>query len=169
MPPDAPDAAVPKLGRYEILGSMGRGGMAEVFLARSRGPGGVEKLMCVKRVQPALIADPRVARRFVDEARAALALGHANLVPVFELGREGQELFLVMEWIDGCDLGRLLDHARATHQPPPPMVAAHVAAEVAKALAYAHEHSERGRAAGLVHRDVTPRNVLLSRAGEVRL
>src|SRR5262249_11863180 len=99
-----------KLGRYEILSSLGHGGMAEGFLARSRGPGGVEKLVCVKRVRPALVADPRVASRFVDEARTALSLRHANIVPVFELGRHEQELFLVMEWIDGCDLGRLLQH-----------------------------------------------------------
>src|SRR5262245_17620824 len=158
MPSPEPPAAMTRLGRYEVLSTLGRGGMAEVFLARSRGPGGVEKLVCVKRVLPALIQDPRIARRFVDEARAALSLRHANIVPVFELGRHGQELFLVMEWVDGCDLGRLL----AAAQPLQPVVAAHVASEVAKALAYAH-------AAGLIHRDVTPRNVLLSRAGEVRL
>src|SRR5436305_7127261 len=119
-------APIQRFGRYEIVAPVGRGGMAEVFLARSRGPGGVEKVVCVKRVLPALILDPRAARRFADEARTALSLRHANIVPVFEFGREGQELFLVMEWIDGCDLGRLLDHTRVAGRRLPPVVAAHV-------------------------------------------
>jgi hypothetical protein len=154
-----------RLGRYEILRAVGRGGMAEVFLARSRGPGGVEKRVCIKRVLPALAGDPRAARRFSAEARTALSLQHANVVPVFDFGRDGQDLFLVMEWIDGCDLGRLL----AKHRPFPPLRAVAVANEIAKALTYAQERTENGQPAGLVHRDVTPRNVLLSRRGEVRL
>ena len=154
-----------RLGRYEILRAVGRGGMAEVFLARSRGPGGVEKRVCIKRVLPALAGDPRAARRFSAEARTALSLQHANVVPVFDFGRDGQDLYLVMEWIDGCDLGRLL----AGHRPFPPLRAIAVASELAKALTYAHERTENGQPAGLVHRDVTPRNVLISRRGEVRL
>jgi tRNA A-37 threonylcarbamoyl transferase component Bud32 len=162
-------AAIKRLGRYEIIRPVGRGGMAEVFLARSIGPGGVEKRVCVKRVLPALAGDPRAARRFADEARAALSLQHANIVPVFDFGREGQDLFLVMEWIDGCDLAQLLAAARAQGQTLSPITAAYVGAEIARALAYAHERTPDGHPAGLVHRDVTPRNVLLSRSGEVRL
>jgi serine/threonine protein kinase len=158
-----------RLGRYEVLRSIGRGGMAEVFLARSAGPGGVAKLVCIKRILPAVALDPRSARRFAEEARATLALQHANIVPVFEFGRDGQELFLVMEWIDGCDLDRLLVHARALGRRLSPTIAAFLAAEIAKALAYAHDRQVDGAPAGLIHRDVTPRNILLSRAGEVRL
>ena len=84
-----------RLGRYQILRPVGRGGMAEVFLARSIGPGGIEKRVCVKRVLPGLAVDPRAAGRFATEARTALALQHANIVPVFDFGRDGQDLFLL--------------------------------------------------------------------------
>jgi len=155
-----------RLGRYEILAPIGRGGMAEVFLARIVGPGGIEKRVCVKRLLPAIVADPRASQQFSSEARTALALQHANIVPVFDFGREGQELYLVMEWIDGCDLGRLLSHFG---RPLPPLRAAYVAGEIARALAYAHDRGDNEASGPLVHRDVTPRNVLLSRRGEVRL
>jgi hypothetical protein len=144
--------------------------MAEVFLARSIGPGGIEKRVCVKRVLPGLAVDPRAAGRFATEARTALALQHANIVPVFDFGRDGQDLFLVMEWIEGCDLAALM--AATTRREAgllPATVAAYVAAEIAKALGYLHERLVGGQPAGLVHRDLTPRNVLLSRLGEVRL
>ena len=167
--PGTDATAIRRFGRYEILRRVGHGGMAEVFLARSIGPGGVEKRVCVKRVLPALAGDPRVARRFADEARAALSLQHANIVPVFDFGREGQDLFLVMEWIDGCDLGQLLAALRAQGRALSPTTAAYIGAELTRALAYAHERTPDGHPAGLVHRDVTPRNVLLSRSGEVRL
>jgi tRNA A-37 threonylcarbamoyl transferase component Bud32 len=151
------------IGRYQVIDRIGRGGMAEVFLARTVGPGGIAKRLCVKRMLPDLMLAPRSLARFTEEARTVLALQHANIVPVFDFGRDGQNLYLAMEWIDGCDLAALL--ARGTSLPP--AVAAHVAVEVARALAYAHTPS--GDRPGLLHSDVTPRNVLLSRQGEVRL
>jgi tRNA A-37 threonylcarbamoyl transferase component Bud32 len=154
-----------RIGRYEVIDRIGRGGMAEVFLARAVGPGGIAKRLCIKRMLPDLLLTPRALERFTEEARMVLALQHANIVPVFDFGRDGQDLFLAMEWIDGCDLGALL--AAAPGSPLPAPVAGHVAIEVARALAYAHAPAT-GRA-GLLHADVTPRNVLLSRQGEVRL
>src|SRR5438046_5663151 len=130
---DVPAALPARIGRYEVLGRIGRGGMAEVFLARAVGPGGIAKRLCIKRMLPDLLLTPRALERFREEARTVLALQHANIVPVFDFGRDGQDLFLAMEWIDGCDLGALLAAARL-----PPAVAAHVTVEVAREIGRAH-------------------------------
>jgi tRNA A-37 threonylcarbamoyl transferase component Bud32 len=156
-----------RIGRYQVMERIGRGGMAEVFLARAVGPGGIAKSLCIKRMLPDLLLTQRALERFSEEARTVLALQHANIVPVFDFGRDGQDLYLAMEWIDGCDLAALLAWTRARGTLLPPQVAAHVTLEVARALAYAH--APGGGRAGLLHSDVTPRNVLLSRQGEVRL
>jgi serine/threonine protein kinase len=114
--------------------------------------------------------NPGTVERFLEEARTVLSLQHANIVPVFDFGRDSRGLYLVMEWIDGCDLAVLLAWLRARRETLPPLVAAHVAAEVCKALTYAHQHrGPSGQPGGILHRDVTPRNLLLSRQGEVRL
>jgi serine/threonine protein kinase len=159
-----------RIGRYEVLGRLGRGGMAELFLARAVGPGGVAKRLCVKRMLAEALNEPRAVERFSAEARTVLELQHANIVPVFDFGRDGQSLFLAMEWIDGCDLATLLAHLAGSGGRVPAAVAAHVTLEVARALAYAHGRRDRsGLPAGILHRDVTPSNILLSRQGEVRL
>jgi tRNA A-37 threonylcarbamoyl transferase component Bud32 len=159
-----------RIGRYEIIRPLGQGGMAEVFLGRSVGPGGIAKRICIKRIRPRAVADPRALERFSQEARTSFELQHANIVTVFDFARDGQELFLAMEWIDGCDLATLLRALREEGQRLPPVLAAHVTAAVAKALGYAHGRVDHvGRAAGVLHRDVTPGNILLSRRGEVFL
>ncbi len=94
-----------KLGRYELLRPLGRGGMAEVFLARRRGPGGVEKRLVVKRIRRERAKDPRFVSMFVREAQVSMSLAHKNIVPMFDFGRAGNELFLVMEYVKGLDLG----------------------------------------------------------------
>ncbi len=159
-----------RIGRYEVLRSISKGGMAEVFLARAVGPGGIAKQVCIKRPLPANSSDPRSIQRFMQEARTVLALQHANVVPVFDFGRDENGPYLVMEWIDGCDLAALLAALRHRGQSLSPLLAAHIAAEICKALSYAHLRVDAaGRPGGILHRDVTPRNILLSRQGEVRL
>jgi len=158
------------LGRYELVEELGRGGMAEVFLARRRGPGGVEKRLAVKRIRRERASDPRLLTMFVDEARLSMTMVHKNIVPMFDFGRAGDELFLVMEYVDGADLGAALRGARERSKPLALEVAAFVAMEACQALDYAHTMSgetESGRV--VIHRDVNPRNVLLSYAGEVKL
>jgi len=158
------------VGRYELVRELGRGGMAEVFLARRRGPGGVEKRLALKRIRRERARDPRLLEMFVEEARLSMTLAHKNIVPMFDFGRAGDELFLVMEYVDGADLAAALDGARAAGNPLSPIVAAHVALEACQALDYAHRaRGEDGAIHSIVHRDVTPRNVLLSYAGEVKL
>jgi serine/threonine protein kinase len=149
-----------RFGRYELLGLLGRGGMAEVFLARYSGPEGFEKRLVIKRVLPQLGGDRRFLKLFFDEARTQVSLSHGNLVPVFDFGRVANAYFIAMEHVPGCDLGQLL--ARSRERPLEPRLVAHIGAELLRGLDYVHRR-------GFVHRDVAPRNVLLSRDGEVKL
>ena len=146
------------MGRYELLRPLARGGMAEVFLARRRAAG-VEKLLVLKRIRAERANDARFLELFVREARLSMSLAHQNIVPVFDFGRAGDQVFLAMERVEGKDLGSTL--AR-TPDALSPLVAAFIGAECCRALAYAHARK-------VVHRDVTPRNVLLSWSGEVKL
>jgi serine/threonine protein kinase len=153
------------LGRYELLRPLARGGMGEVFLARRRAAG-VEKWLVVKRMRPERAGDARFLDLFMREARLTMSLAHQNIVPVFDFGRIDDQVFLAMERIEGKDLGSSL--ARGT--PMTSMLAAFIAAECCQALDYAHRRrGPDGAALGIVHRDVTPRNVLLSWSGEVKL
>ena len=155
------------LGRYELLRPLARGGMAEVYLARRRAAG-VEKWLVVKRMRPERCGDPRFLDLFVREARLSMSLVHQNIVPVFDFGRIDEQVFLAMERVEGKDLGSSL--ARAASHRMPPLLAAFIAAECCQALDYAHQRkAPDGVALGIVHRDVTPRNVLLSWSGEVKL
>ena len=136
--------------------------MAEVFLARHRGPGGYEKRLVIKKILAHLAADPRFLRMFFEEAKLHVSLSHGNLVPIFDFGRVGNDYFLAMEYVDGRDLSALLQAQRDRDEPLPAMCVAFLGQEICRALGYVHAH-------GLVHRDITPRNVLISVDGEVKL
>jgi tRNA A-37 threonylcarbamoyl transferase component Bud32 len=154
------------LGRYELLRPIARGGMAEVFLARRRAAG-VEKWLVVKRMRPERAGDARFLELFVREARLSMSLAHQNIVPVFDFGRIDDQVFIAMERVEGKDLGSSLGRSAG---PLPPLLAAFVAAECCQALDYAHlRRAPDGTPLGIVHRDVTPRNVMLSWSGEVKL
>jgi hypothetical protein len=148
---------IARFGRYELVQPLGRGGMAEVFLARYVGPEGFEKRLVIKRVLPRLGHDRRFLALFFDEARTQVSLTHGNLVPVFDFGRVGNAYFIAMEHVHGCDLGTLL-RAGALE----PELVARIGVELCRGLAYVHRR-------GFVHRDLSPRNVLLSTEGEVKL
>jgi eukaryotic-like serine/threonine-protein kinase len=157
------------LGPYELLRPLAQGGMAEVFVAR-RVSGSVEKRLVIKRIRRERASDPRFVAMFVEEARLSMALVHRNIVPVFDFGRAGDELFLAMELVDGPDLDAMLRHAREHGTRLDPMLVAYIALEACQALEHAHHaRAADGTPRPLVHRDVTPRNVLVSRAGEVKL
>jgi len=141
--------------------------MAEVYLARRRAAG-IEKWLVVKRMRPERSGDVRFLDLFVREARLSMSLVHQNIVPVFDFGRIDDQVFLAMERVEGKDLGSSLARARSHRLPP--LLAAFIAAECCQALDYAHQRKgPDGVALGIVHRDVTPRNVLLSWSGEVKL
>src|SRR5215467_12590825 len=129
------------LGRYEILRPLARGGMAEVFLARRR-VAGIEKRLVVKRMRPERLNDPRFFDLFVREARLSMSLAHQNIVPVFDFGKIGDQVFLAMEHVEGKDLGSSL--ARSPTHRLPPLLAAFVAAECCEALDYAHRRRGPG-------------------------
>ncbi len=140
--------------------------MAEVFLARRR-VGHAEKLLVVKRIRAERLGDTRFRESFSREAHLSMGLTHQNIVQVFDYGKAGEQVFLAMERVEGRDLGSTL--ARSDRRPPPPLVAAFIAAGCCQALDYAHGRRRDGTSLGIVHRDVTPRNVLLSWSGEVKL
>lgn len=157
-------------GRYALLEKIGQGGMAEVFRAKSYGVEGFEKVLVIKRILPQLARDARFVDMFVREAKLSVRLSHANVVQVFDLGRVGESLFIAMEYVHGLDLATLLSWGRRRGRPLPASVAAYIAAEVAKGLDHAHRRrDEQLRPLGIVHRDVSPQNVLLSFEGEVKV
>ena len=139
--------------------------MAEVFAARASGVLGFERIVAIKRVLPGHSGDARFAAMFTNEARLAAKLSHPNLVAVHDFDRDEQgQLYLVMEHVDGADLRWLLEEG-ALEIP----VALYIAAETLRGLSYAHELTENGKPMQIVHRDVSPHNILLSRDGTVKL
>jgi hypothetical protein len=157
-------------GKYLLCEPLAQGGMAEVFRAVMQGPAGVEKQVALKRILPFLASSPDFVTMFVDEARIACSLTHVNIAQVFEFGQVDGAYYLAMELVDGADLGRLLSAAQKRNLQVPPALCAFIAAEAARGLAYAHERRGPGGALlGIVHRDVSPQNVLCSFAGEVKL
>ncbi|MCZ7680014.1 MAG: serine/threonine protein kinase [Sandaracinaceae bacterium] len=162
--------AAERLGRYELLAPLGKGGMASVFLARLRGPSGFEKLLAIKRIHPALTEDPRFVDMFLDEARVAAALQHPNIAQVFELGHEGSVYFLAMEYLHGEHLGDVLGRAAKDRAPLPVELACWIVARVAEALHHAHEATDAlGRPLSIIHRDVSPQNIFVTYAGNAKL
>lgn len=145
-------------GKYLLEREIARGGMARVHLATLRGLGGFEKRLVVKEILPELASDPRFVAMFVEEAKVLVALSHPNIVPVYELGIVDGTYFLAMEHVEGATLADLV-----AERPLTAAEAARVGAEVADALAYAHERF------GIVHRDVSPRNVMVDTTGHARL
>jgi eukaryotic-like serine/threonine-protein kinase len=169
---DEPPRPVPeRLADFEIIRRLGAGGMAEVFLAKKRGAEGTYKLLVVKRILPQFGASRRFRAMFAEEAQLATRLNHPNIVQVYDFqdyGEEGQ--LLSMEYVEGPDLRKVMRAARANHHKIPPWVSAHLAAEVAKGLHYAHERRDEGGAPlEIVHRDVSPQNILVSFEGAVKI
>lgn len=153
-----------RVGRYEIEGRLGGGGMAEVFLARLVGNEGFSRPVAIKRVLAHLADDAQFAQMFVSEAQLCAKLQHPNIVSVLDFDRDSNgRPYLVLELIDGPSLADL-----AAKGPLPAPVAIHIAAEILRALAYAHDFS-LGETRGIIHRDISPHNVLLSWDGGVKL
>src|SRR5262245_46316665 len=155
--------------RYRVLRKLAHGGMAEIFLALQVGAEGFEKPVVLKRILPALAADPAFVRMLVDEAHIASTLNHSNLVQVLDLGKSGDEFFLVLEFVDGWSLEHIRKRAQKARMKMPLPLILYVTSALCRALAYVHTRKRGGKALGIVHRDVTPQNVLLSREGEVKL
>jgi hypothetical protein len=160
-----------QFGRYTLLDRLGEGGMAEVYTAATFGAEGFRRTFVVKRLRAELAREPSVVAQFIDEANLASNLVHSNIIPVFDFGKVGEEYFMAQEYILGRDLGRLtLRSVERRQRALAPLVVFYAAAETLKALEYAHTKlGDSGRPLGIVHRDVSPSNILLSARGEVKL
>jgi eukaryotic-like serine/threonine-protein kinase len=160
-----------RLGKYELIRKLASGGMAEVFLARAAGPMGFEKSCVLKRILPHLAEDDVFVQMFLDEARLAAQLNHPNVVQIFDFGESDGAYFLAMEFIDGPNLRALYRRAAQLGRPLPIAVCAKIISFAAEGLAYAHDFTDpmTGEPMGLIHRDISPDNVLVSRDGAVKV
>ncbi len=144
--------------------------MAEVWLGRRRGAGPMEKRVVIKRILRNRIRDPLMMKLFVSEAEISMALAHKNIVPTFDFGRVGDELFIVMEYVDGTNLAMALSRASELSAPLEPALVCHILFEACQALDFAHRYRDHsGKEQQIAHRDVSPANLLLSFSGEVKL
>ncbi|HTB74831.1 MAG TPA: serine/threonine-protein kinase [Polyangiaceae bacterium] len=167
----AANVLLPRLfGRYALFDFIGKGGMAEIYLARHRTELGPARRCVVKTILPELARDPAFSDMLVHEAKLAARLSHANVVQVLDLGREGERLFIAMEYVEGFDLNDLLRRCSRAKVPLPFELGVHVVCEALKGLDYAHRRTDdEGRPLGIVHRDVSPSNLLISFEGEVKV
>ena len=157
------------VGPYSIYERIGVGGMATVHRAIERGIEGLERVVALKRLLPHLTYDDSAVRAFVREARLAALLQHANISHTFALGRVGTVYFIAMEYVDGCSLRQVLRHAYVAGPPPVPIALA-IVRQVCDALDYAHRRcTVDGRPLGLIHRDVSPTNLLVTRSGHIKV
>jgi len=160
-----------RIDRYQILDRIAIGGMGEVFRARAEGLDGADKIVAIKIVRREIANDPAFAAMFVEEARVALTLSHGNVVQAFDVGRADERYFIAMEYVDGIDLATLLRLCiERLRQPVPHRHALMIAIEALKGLDYAHRcRGPSGEPLGIIHRDMSPGNILLSLEGEVKI
>ena len=157
-------------GEYTLLDRIAVGGMAEVWRARRRGVEGFQKTVAIKKILSHLTGSADFVSMFIDEAKLAAQLNHNNIIQIYDLGKVEHDFFIAMEYVDGKDLRSILTAAEAQDQPLPPGLGLFIISAVARALDYAHRKRDfEDRALGLVHRDVSPQNVLISYEGEIKL
>jgi serine/threonine protein kinase len=157
-------------GKYMLLERVNVGGMAEVFKAKAFGVEGFERLVAVKRILPSIAEDTEFITMFIDEAKIAVQLTHANIAQIFDLGKVGDSYFIAMEYVHGKDLRAIFDRARKRGEPLPVPMACYVVMKICEGLDYAHNKKDpAGRDLNLVHRDVSPQNMLISYDGEVKI
>ncbi|MEE2757039.1 MAG: serine/threonine-protein kinase [Myxococcota bacterium] len=160
----------PRLGPYELIKRIGYGGMAEIYLARTSGIGGFEKLLALKLIHSKYAQDQEFIDMLIDEAKIAVQLSHVNVCQIFDLGCVGDRFFIAMEFVDGQDLYQMLVEGSEKDTLMPFDLVAFIGREVAAGLEYAHTKQDQyGRPLNLIHRDISPQNVLVSFDGQVKL
>lgn len=165
--PDLP--ATERYGRFDILGRIGRGGMAEILLARERSATGATRHLVIKRILPEAADDDEVLHMFLDEARVVMGLSHPNLCQIYDVGEQGGTWFIAMEWVNGPNLSQIVRRGLFDH-PNAPQFMARIMSQCAEALHYAHTARDgHGRPMQLVHRDVSPHNIMVAYDGRVKL
>jgi eukaryotic-like serine/threonine-protein kinase len=160
-----------QVGKYQLIRKLATGGMAEVFLAKAAGPMGFEKTLVLKRILPHLAEEPHFVEMFLSEAKLAAQLTHPNVVQIFDFGEADGAYFLAMEYIDGPHLRALVKGARTQGRPLSPVVCARIISLACEGLAFAHDFADpqTGEPMGLIHRDISPDNILMSRQGSVKV
>jgi len=159
-----------QFGPYRLVHQIATGGMAEIYLARTRGLGGFEKHVALKMIHPNFSSNDHFIEMLIDEAKISVQLQHANIAQVYDLGRVGKTYYITMEYVDGCDLYKILRRASEQDRSMPVEIAAHITKEVAHGLDYAHrKRDDAGKPLSIVHRDISPQNVLLSASAEVKI
>jgi serine/threonine protein kinase len=157
-------------GKYTLMERIGRGGMADVFKACVQGPAGFERTLVFKKILPHLANDPSFTHMFIEEAKLAAKLNHPNIVQVFELGAENNEYFMSMEYVRGKNVAEIIRALWAHRVPPRAEVVAYIGREICRALAYIHDFkTEDEHMMGMIHRDISPSNIMLTYDGSVKL
>jgi serine/threonine protein kinase len=157
-------------GKYLLIDKIGMGGMAEVYLAKQRGIKGFEKVLAIKRILPNLTQDPEFVSMFINEAKLAALLSHQNIVQIFELGHIENVYYIAMEYVKGKDLRTVLHHSKSLNHPPSIGQILLMLTKICSGLDYAHRKKDlNGDDLNLVHRDISPQNILVSYEGEVKL
>lgn len=159
-----------QFGRFYLLEKLAMGGMAEIYKAKTYGAEGFEKLLAIKRILPHCSADKEFIHMLIDEAKLSVLLSHANIVQVYDLGKVGEDYFISMEFINGVNLREIFYRCRELERTVPEDLAVYMASEICKGLDYAHRKTDtNGAKLEIVHRDVSPQNILISYEGEVKI
>lgn len=157
------------VGDYELVRRIGSGGMAEVWMGRRAAVGGATKSVAIKFMASSMANNERHRRMFLDEARLSMMMSHSNVIQVFDAGQDTDRMYMVMEWVDGLNLAQLAQLMRGTEKRWSFSLVGYVIGEVLRGLSYAHNLHHEGQHLGIVHRDISPQNVLISLSGEVKL
>ena len=161
---------LPRLGRYQVLNKIAEGGMAEIFLAKSLGAMGFERLVAIKLIRPHLTEDSDFVKMFLDEARIAMQLHHRNIVQTFDLEKADETFFIAMEYVHGVNVYDLYERIAASGRWIELPLALYMISEACKGLHFAHTRTNgEGDSLGIIHRDISPQNILLSFEGEVKI
>ena len=163
------DRVIP-FGKYLLVDRIAVGGMAEVYTAKSFGVEGFEKILAIKRILPTMAEDQDFIQMFINEAKIAGQLTHANICPIYELGKIGESHYIAMEYVWGKDLLQIMNRFRKMRKQMPPSMAAWIVAKMCEGLDYAHRKKDRsGKPLTIIHRDVSPQNCLVSYEGQVKM
>ncbi|MBX7147898.1 protein kinase [bacterium] len=159
-----------KLGDYLILEKIAHGGMAQIYKAKTSDPGGIERLVVIKRILPHISSQPEYVDMLIDEAKIAVHFNHGNIAQVYDLGKAGKDYFIVMEYVDGKTLGQILRHFKERGEEIPIDILVYCMIEACKGLDYIHNKTDAsGKPLGVVHRDISPQNIIVSYSGTVKI
>jgi len=157
-------------GKYFLIEKLATGGMAEIYKAKTFGVDGFEKLLAIKRILPHCVSDKEFITMLIDEAKLSVLLSHTNIAQVFDLGKVGDDYFISMEFVDGINLRELMNRCKEVEETFPEDIAVYIVSEICKGLDYAHSKRDMdGNPLNIVHRDISPQNILISFEGEAKI